>query len=134
MEIERGAKALVQLDRQLGQLAAKGRTLGTLLDQATARMSTDLQLHEQALRAQIELSQGQTTTELRNARQRLRMALLWAVFTPTVVTAVTCALIGAATWAWAQLQISNVQAAQAQLQQPEARQSQSPAASARRRP
>lgn len=130
-EIERQAKALDQFDRQLSQLAAKARTLGSLLDQSTARMVTDLKLHEQALQAQIALTQGQTTTDLKNARQRLRRAMHWAVLTPIVTTLIVCVL---AIWAFAQLQVAEMRAAQARLEQPLHPAQQSPAANGRRRP
>lgn len=134
MEIERQAKALAQLDRQVSRLAAKARALGSLLDESTARMVTDLKVHEQALRAQIALSQGQTTTDLQTARQRLRRALRWAVLTPIVTTLVVCVLAIAATWAFAQFQVVEVQAAQARLEQSLHPAQQSPAANGRRRP
>lgn len=134
MEIERQAKALVQFDQQLSQLAAKARTLSSLLDLSTSRMTTDLQVHAQALRAQIALSQGQTTAELQKARQRLRRALRLAVLTPILTTLAVCLLAIAATWAFAQLQVAEAQAAQARLEQSLRPAPQSPAANGRRRP
>ena len=116
-QIARQAKALVELNQQIGLVMGKTRTLGTLLDQTTERMATALQTHGQALRASIELTEGQARDDLRQARQRLRKALLLAVVMPIAVMATTCALIAGATWSWVQMQISAAHAAQqAQIQ------------------
>ncbi|HWT18193.1 MAG TPA: hypothetical protein VN280_04710 [Variovorax sp.] len=134
MQIERQAKALAELDKQLSQLADKTRTLGTLLDQTTDRMTTALQTHGQALRASIELIEGQAKDDLRQARQRLRKALLLAVLTPIVTTLAVCVLAIAATWGFAQLQVAEMRAAQARLEQPLHPAQQSPAVNGGRRP
>ncbi len=128
-QILRQAKALAELDKQLGQFAAKTRTIGALLDQTTERMSTDLKAHERALGAQLVLTQGQTKTAL----QRQLRALSWLVLVPLTVTAALCALTAAATLAWVRIRIPNadVQTAQAQIQP---RPSPPPSASGRRRP
>ncbi|TSD59055.1 hypothetical protein FFI97_005780 [Variovorax sp. KBS0712] len=115
-QIARQATALVELNQQVGQVMGKTRTLGTLLDQTTERMATALQTHGQALRASIELTEGQARDDLRQARLRLRKALLLVVVTPIAVTVTTCALIAVAAWSWAQMQISAVRAAHAQEQ------------------
>lgn len=130
VQIERQAKALAELNQQLGQLMSKTRTLGALLDQSTAQMTEQLQTHQRALRASISVIEANATSDLKKARQRLSRTLSWLVLVPVITAAALCVLIAAATWAWAQTQISAAQTAQAQIQP---RPSPPPSASGRRR-